>query len=153
MIHPYELKPSRNEPLYLFTDSIDFKYLLINLLQVGNTSILEKPHPHPDEPPLDIGDSSCDEQDVCLSIILEKTKLAKQVDSASNITAVSWMMEQFNTKPVHMVLEKYTWNVNCSDGFGSCKGNIRTFGSKSLIIDLGPGRFSFRYVHEFILKI
>lgn len=40
--HPYILKKTRNEPIYVFIDSIDYKFLVINLAQMGNPSALEK---------------------------------------------------------------------------------------------------------------
>lgn len=40
--HPYVLKKTRNEPIYVFMDSIDYKFLIINLAQMGNLSALEK---------------------------------------------------------------------------------------------------------------
>lgn len=30
-----------NEPIYVFMDSIDYKFLLINFAQVGNVAVLE----------------------------------------------------------------------------------------------------------------
>ncbi|KAF5292698.1 hypothetical protein FQA39_LY13910 [Lamprigera yunnana] len=89
-----KLLPSRNEPLYIFSESSDYKFVIVNFAQEGNVHALS-----------------------------EDT------------------IENFEDAFSYVIIEDYNWKTAA---VGETVAFLNTYGNKSLIIDIKPGRFVFR---------
>lgn len=78
--------------------------------------------------------------DICDTIVLWKTRKELSAKSSEKIQKESSIIDS-NNKPVSLVLEQYTWDSN---ELGPCTGTLNTLGNKSFMVDLKPGRSSFR---------
>lgn len=92
---------SRNEPLYLFCDDLDSKFLVVNIAQVGNLSAL-----------------SCD----------SSTDDSENMDVSFNPFA-------------YVTIEDYKWQIEKA---GDILVSVSTFGTRSSIVSISPGRGVFR---------
>ncbi|XP_048524202.1 androglobin-like isoform X2 [Dendroctonus ponderosae] len=135
---PITRKKMNNEPIYLFMDSIDYKFLLINLAQLGNVALLQKNTEEED----DIEDAmvSSEDVDICEEIVLIKTR-RKDVSKTVIETDSSSSVQRMTCKSVSLVLEEYSWKSN---SLGNAQAILRSYGTRSIMLDLKPGRMSFR---------
>ncbi|XP_030759085.1 androglobin-like [Sitophilus oryzae] len=142
IVNPLELSCSRNEPVYIFLDSIDSKFLVINFSQTGNTEHLERTT---EETMHSLASCEGEDLDFCLSLLLKKTEETFSLNmdqfSSSQWANKSFFVCPFNTKPVNFLLEEYYWRSN---SFGRAATNIQTVGSKSVMLEAKPGRVCFR---------
>ncbi|XP_076259196.1 uncharacterized protein LOC143195685 [Rhynchophorus ferrugineus] len=136
--NPIELHQSRNEPIYLFSDSIDAKFIVINYSQVGNVALLEIQN---DELSLHSEHNDINDLDVCVNILLKKTREDISKDQSQSKLCDTASVQSFNLKYVNFLMEQYNWKSN---SFGRAIANIQTVGSKSIILELKPGRSAFR---------
>lgn len=87
----------------------------------------------------DVMDSS-ESVDICEEIVLIKTqkkdasKHIVEIDSASSFQTMT-------CKSVSLVLEEYCWKSN---SLGKAQAILRSYGTRSIMLDLKPGRMSFR---------
>ncbi|KAL1505284.1 hypothetical protein ABEB36_004881 [Hypothenemus hampei] len=141
---PFEFKESKNESIYMFMDSIDYKFVLINLAQLGNAAMLDIECETVEE---EIVDEMAENKDldICDEIVLWKTRKMKEKSSDSflskSIERSSILMENAHFHTITFVMEEYSWESN---SIGNSKVVLRSWGTKSMLIDLPPGRASFR---------
>lgn len=81
-----------------------------------------------------------DDLDICDSIVLWKTRKDLSAKSSEEIKRESSIVDSDN-KPVSLVLEQYRWDSN---ELGLYSGTLNTLGNKSFMMNLKPGRASFR---------
>ncbi|XP_060525807.1 uncharacterized protein LOC132701700 isoform X3 [Cylas formicarius] len=141
----YLLHDHRFKPVYVFTDSTDLKFLMLNLEQAGNLTVLEPQPRHVQEEQSELSlQVHAEPRDMCIEILMTKTSSPRQSTPASSIAQAS--EEGLNSakcqaNPISCLLEEYDWQ---SKGFGTIRARLRTVGSKSLGVTLEPGRKSFR---------
>ncbi|KAK4881109.1 hypothetical protein RN001_004428 [Aquatica leii] len=87
---------ARNEPIYIFCDSVDYKLIVINLAQEGNVDVLTN-------------------------------------KSATNII--------YDVPFSYILIEDYNWQ---SQKISDIVISLRTYGNKTLLMEINPGRFVFR---------
>lgn len=72
--------------------------------------------------------------------MLWKTRKELSAKSSEEIQREASLIDSEN-KPVSLVLEQYKWDSN---ELGPCAGTLNTLGNQSFMVDLKPGRTSFR---------
>ncbi|XP_050293996.1 androglobin-like [Anthonomus grandis grandis] len=138
IIYPYIPKQIGNDPIYAFLDSIDYKLLLLNLAQEGDKTALCIPEQEEEEEI--ISESLAESIDICEEIVLAKTKQESRCSSLDD-TAKRKSIYGQKSQPVSLVIEDYDWKSNI---ISQNTMSINTYGTKSLLIGLNPGRKSYR---------
>lgn len=137
IIWPNLVLPNRNEPIYLFMDSIDYKLIVMNFAQVGNAKVLEIPHPQ----------TKSWSNIPLVSSSLEFTLIRHDEQYVlDNLLKFDLSEHKFElVKPLvplaNVVIENYNWQ---NDKVDNAVIFLNTYGSKTLLIDVKPGRFVFR---------
>lgn len=78
--------------------------------------------------------------DICDEILMKKVE-NKDVSKPPSQVYYKYSESPLENRPVSLVLEEYRWESNT---IGSPRVILNTVGTKSFIIDLKPGRVSFR---------
>lgn len=145
IIHPQTLKRFRNEPLYIFVDSLDYKFLLFNLIQPGLTDELKKTRKAPSiAPSCDVMMDNVDR----FSSVLDIIKCRRQISMATrepeeDIASCSEEMQQKDKgfSMGHIVVEDYNWR---SERTSTVRIFLNSLGARSILTNLKEGRFCLR---------
>lgn len=135
-----EMRKSRNEPMYVFSESIDSKLFVINLSQTGYMNILEE---EPRES-LVITPETTMECDFCLAGLVKRIKYNLTKEVPTRYISVPQLKSKLviHDRPYsYFILEEYDWQSN---RLGDTVTSLSTFGTKTTTLNLGPGRKIFK---------
>ncbi|KAF2894590.1 hypothetical protein ILUMI_11583, partial [Ignelater luminosus] len=120
-----EIQISRNEPLYIFLDSVDYKLLVINVAQMGDVCSSEKTKL--------TTETSFNEQNAY------EAKRSYQYYDLSEVMAEAQELERpYPRVPfTYVILTNYNWQTS---NVGNMATFINTYGTKSMLVDIKPGR-------------
>ncbi|CAH1119209.1 unnamed protein product [Phaedon cochleariae] len=132
----------RNEPVYILSDSLSSRRVIINIAQVGSQQVLQSDSEgYTEENNLEPSDSECG---ICLSTILERLKKKNaQTSDEDEVNKIPVIPNEYNYYRLvgHLVLCKFKWN---SDHTDDVVQSIRTYGTSTISLNLEPGRHLFR---------
>lgn len=121
-----EVKKSHNEPLYVFIDNADYKFVVFNLQHVGNVM------------PKEIIKKKKEIKILCQKEVCKRGLCIKECScQESSITSVSSAIEESSRMIGCAIIEHYDWKQR---SFGDTVVCLTTYGTQSVIIDFEPGR-------------
>lgn len=125
------LKRSHNEPFYLFSDSIDYKYLVFNLSHVGNQMLLPNfKYRVKSEKPICL-------KEICLLGLCDDDCSCQEKDES--VQEIEEFVDTRHTGCV--IVEEYNWKKR---DLGATVFYLNAYGSKSFVVELRPGRIIWR---------
>lgn len=148
IVHSQQLKQFQNEPLYVFVDGLDYKFVLFNLIQAGLTERLVR-KPETEEP--DTTQAVAEEEEEAeekfasvLDIIKCRKQLSTMSDDQTEDTA-SYCAETQTKDDVfsvgHLIVEDYNWKTERTS---TIRVFLNSLGAKSILTNLKDGRFCLR---------
>lgn len=152
IVHSQALNQFKNEPLYIFVDSLDYKFVLFNLVQPGLKQRIFKRSMKKQEESFEVFNQTMRSvsneqlQDVYVDVL-------EIIRSRKNITVVEETVEDDDSDSVempqkeetfslgHLIVEDYNWQ---SEQTSNIRVFLNSLGTKSVLINLEEGRFCLR---------
>ncbi|CAG9827117.1 unnamed protein product [Diabrotica balteata] len=136
VIYPVILQKRRNEPIYLFCDSLFKQSVVINLSQTINDSIFIEKHK---ETVIGVVEPEEVECGLCPTTFLERIK--KNVEPKKAVKSDVYKKVQAYSKrdipESSIVISKFSW---CSQKVNDYLGELSTTGTSSYVLNLNPGQ-------------
>lgn len=144
LIYNRTLWSSRNEPIYLFTDTIDTKVIVFNLCQAGNFQRLNKsPEKVCEDDDIERKESEVKEFDFFNVTDIVKFRKSRQEERGAIVLKFPVEPEEALQPRTFawLILEAFQWDSN---KLGHPEVILDTCGNKSALVNFGEGRFTFR---------
>lgn len=147
IVHSQQLKQFQNEPLYVFVDGLDYKFVLFNLIQAGLTERLVRKSPTVEQETTEVVVEE-EEAEEKFASVLDIIKCRKQLSTISDDQTedtASYFAETQSKDDVfsmgHLIVEDYNWK---SERTSTIRVFLNSLGAKSILTNLRDGRFCLR---------
>lgn len=134
---PLILGKCRNEPFYIFSESMDTERIIINLSQMGYTDIL---YPEETSERSITVTEKFTECDFCLASLVKRVKgniTKEEVKDYISVKKIEQVLVKHYRSVSHIVVEEFNWKT---DKLGATVTSMNTYGAKTTTLSLPPGR-------------
>lgn len=144
LLHSQMLNKFKNEPLYIFVDSLDYKFILFNLIQPGFTCLLKGTENHLKGSVDKVeGPTYASVSESKHGII--KSKHTSEINHQNHEKKTNCNAERVPKKALlslgHLIVEDYNWQ---DDKTRNVRVFLSSVGTKSILTNLEKGRFCLR---------